>query len=107
VGHNPNQRGSTSKDFEGFLTNVLNPKVAIFYLAFLPQFIGADDPVFEKSVLLASIHAVEGIIWLSFVSLFLHRIKEIIRRPKARKIIEGISGTVLIGFGIKLSMEHF
>jgi RhtB (resistance to homoserine/threonine) family protein len=91
---------------EGFLTNILNPKVAIFYLAFLPQFIGAGDPVFQKSVLLASIHAIEGIIWLCFISLFLGRIKAIIRRPKARKIIEGITGTVLIGFGVKLSMEH-
>jgi len=105
-----NEKGDTDRKkksfIEGFLTNILNPKVAIFYLAFLPQFIGADDPVFQKSVLLASIHAVEGIIWLSFISLFLNRIKAIIRRPKVRKIIEGISGTVLIGFGIKLSMER-
>lgn len=102
-----NDANRKKKSFiEGFLTNILNPKVAIFYLAFLPQFIGPDDPVFQKSVLLASIHAVEGIIWLSFISLFLHRIKAIIRRPKVRKIIEGISGTVLIGFGIKLGMEQ-
>ena len=92
--------------FEGFLTNILNPKVAVFYLAFLPQFISTGDPVFKKSVLLASIHALEGIIWLSFLSLSLNRVKAIIRRPKARKIIEGISGTVLIGFGVKLSLEH-
>lgn len=92
--------------FEGFLTNILNPKVAIFYLAFLPQFISTGDPVFQKSVLLASIHAVEGIIWLCFISLSLGRIKAIIRRPKTRKIIEGITGTVLIGFGLKLSMEQ-
>lgn len=92
--------------FEGFLTNILNPKVAIFYLAFLPQFINTGDLVFQKSVLLASIHALEGIIWLCFISLSLNRIKSIIRRPKARKIIEGITGTVLIGFGVKLSMEQ-
>jgi RhtB (resistance to homoserine/threonine) family protein len=91
---------------EGFFTNILNPKVAIFYLAFLPQFIGTDDSVFQKSVLLAAIHAIEGIIWLCFISLFLGRIKTIIRRPNARKIIEGITGTVLIGFGIKLGLEH-
>lgn len=98
---------SKKKSFlEGFLTNILNPKVAIFYLAFLPQFISAGDPVFQKSLLLASIHAAEGIIWLCFVSLSLGRIKDIIRRPKSRKIIEGISGSVLIGFGLKLSMEH-
>ncbi|NIV12917.1 MAG: LysE family transporter, partial [Aliifodinibius sp.] len=59
-----------------------------------------------KSVLLASIHAIEGIIWLSFISLSLDRIKAFITRPKTRKIIEGISGTVLIGFGVKLGTEQ-
>jgi RhtB (resistance to homoserine/threonine) family protein len=91
---------------EGFMSNILNPKVAVFYLAFLPQFINAGDPVFQKSILLASIHAIEGIIWLCFVSLFLDRIKAFFIKPKTRKVLEGISGTVLIGFGVKLSMEQ-
>lgn len=103
---NAEKSGTKKSLLEGFLTNILNPKVAIFYLAFLPQFINTGDPVFEKSILLASIHAMEGIIWLSFISLFLDRIKDFIARPKTRKTIEGISGAVLIGFGIKLGMER-
>jgi len=50
---------------EGFLSNVLNPKVAVFYLAFLPQFMRSGDWVFGKSMLLAAIHFVEGVIWMS------------------------------------------
>jgi RhtB (resistance to homoserine/threonine) family protein len=91
---------------EGLLTNVLNPKVAIFYLAFLPQFISPGDRVFAKSVMLAGIHFTLGIIWLSLVTVFLGSMRALLTRPRIRGAIEATTGAFLIAFGVRLAMER-
>lgn len=90
---------------EGLLTNVLNPKVAVFYLAFLPQFIGPTDPVFTKSLLLAGIHYTEGIIWLVALSSMLHHMRRLILKTATRRWLDGLCGTVLVGLGARLALE--
>jgi RhtB (resistance to homoserine/threonine) family protein len=91
---------------EGLLTNVLNPKVAVFYLAFLPQFIGPGDPVLAKSILLAAIHFVEGLVWLSLVTLFVARLRPVLSRPSMQRALESVTGLVFIGFGVKLALSR-
>ena len=91
---------------EGMLNNILNPKVAIFYLAFLPQFISPGDNVLGKSILLAGIHWGEGILWLSLVTLLLSRVRAWLTHPRVRQTIEAVTGTVLIAFGVRLAMER-
>ncbi len=91
---------------EGLLTNVLNPKVAIFYLAFLPQFIGPHDPVLAKSILLASIHFVEGLAWLSLVTLFVGRLRPVLAQPRVQRALESVTGLVFIAFGVKLALSR-
>ena len=91
---------------EGLLTNVLNPKVAVFYLAFLPQFINVGDPVFAKSLLLAGIHATMGLVWLIALAAVLDRARSIVARPHIRRRLEAVSGTVLIGLGVRLALSE-
>jgi RhtB (resistance to homoserine/threonine) family protein len=91
---------------EGLLTNVLNPKVAVFYLAFLPQFIGPEDPVLAKSILLASIHFAEGLLWLSLVTLFVARLRPVLTRPGVQRGLESVTGLVFIAFGVKLALSR-
>lgn len=88
---------------EGLLNNVLNPKVAVFYLAFLPQFMTAGDPVLPRSILLAGIHFAEAAVWLTLVAVFVARIRGALARPRVRRALEGVTGLVLIGFGLKLA----
>ena len=91
---------------EGLLSNVLNPKVAIFYLAFLPQLISPGDWVLGKSVLLAGIHWVENLVWLSIVTVFLGRLRTWITQPRVKRAIEATTGAILIAFGVRLAMER-
>jgi RhtB (resistance to homoserine/threonine) family protein len=91
---------------EGFLTNMLNPKVAVFYLALLPQFIGPADPVFMKSLLLAAIHYVEGIVWLSGLSIVLDRARRFVLQSVVRRWLDGLCGVVLVGLGARLAVQR-
>jgi len=90
---------------EGMLNNILNPKPAVFYLALLPQFIGPADPVFLKSILLAGIHFVMSILWLSAISLFFGKLRSFLASPRVHRWLEASSGVILIGLGIRLALE--
>jgi len=91
---------------EGLLGNVLNPKTAVFYLAFLPQFIGPTDAVLPKSLLLAGIHYVEGIAWLVAVSMAVDVTRRFFLRAMVRRWLDGICGAVFVGFGVRLALER-
>ena len=91
---------------EGLLSNVLNPKTAVFYLAFLPQFIGPTDPVLTQSLLLAGIHYVEGILWFATLSVLLDHSRRFILKSTVRRWLDGLCGAVLVGFGARLALER-
>ncbi len=104
--HITSDRGAWSVYAQGLWTNVLNPKVAVFYLAFLPQFMNPGDAVLLKSVLLACIHATMGVLWLSVVTLAVATLRAWLARPRVRAALEAVSGFVLIGFGVRLALER-
>jgi RhtB (resistance to homoserine/threonine) family protein len=91
---------------EGFLNNVLNPKVAIFYLAFLPQFIAPADPLLAKSILLAGIHFIQGLVWLTTVSVAVDQGRKFFLHSSIRRWLDRICGIILIGLGLRLALER-
>ena len=98
---------SSSRCFcEGLLTNVLNPKVALFYLLVLPQFISGGQNVLGRSLLLAGIHVAFGIIWLCTYAALLNRLRGVLLRPRVRAWFEGVTGGVLILLGGRLALER-
>lgn len=91
---------------EGFLSNVLNPKTAIFYLAFLPQFINPDYSAFMQSMLMASIHFLIALCWQAFISRMIVTAQKRFDNGKTQLIMQRATGVVLIGLAIKLLLEN-
>ena len=91
---------------QGFLTNILNPKVALFYLTFLPQFIPTGAPVLRTSLLLAMIHNVLGFAWLSLYARFVNRLRAALTRPMVKAWLERVTGGVLIALGARLAWDR-
>ena len=89
---------------EGFLTNLLNPKVIVFYLALLPQFLSPGDAVLAKSLLLSAIHFVQGILWLGFVAWGVDRSRHFFVRPALRRAMDALCGTILVALGVRLAL---
>lgn len=90
----------------GVMTNLLNPKVGVFYVSFLPQFIPHGANVLTFSILLASIHAVMGLIWFGTLTLATSSLSRALRRPRVVRILDGLTGLVLIGFGLRLLLDR-
>ena len=91
---------------QGFLTNLLNPKVALFYLTFLPQFIPAGAPVLRTSLLLAMIHNVLGFVWLSVYARFVDRLRSALTRPVVKGWLERVTGGALVALGARLAWDR-
>jgi threonine/homoserine/homoserine lactone efflux protein len=89
----------------GLLTNLLNPKVGVFYLSFLPQFIPAGVQVWSFSMLLASIHATEGILWFLLLANATESVSGWLRRHSVVMALDGAMGAIFIAFGLKLAFD--
>jgi threonine/homoserine/homoserine lactone efflux protein len=90
---------------QGFLSNLTNPKVLIFYLAVLPQFLA---PGIATGWLLAFAwsHALLSLIYLLVLTMGLHRARQLLLRRKVRRALDGTTGAVLLGFSARLAAEH-
>jgi len=91
---------------EGLLSNVLNPKTVIFYMAFLPQFIAPGDPALAKSLWLAGVHFVVANLWQIAIVLMVGSAGRWLASPAFSRWLNGITGAVLVGFGIKLALTR-
>ncbi|MEH6530970.1 MAG: LysE family translocator [Photobacterium frigidiphilum] len=90
---------------EGFLSNVLNPKTAIFYLAFLPQFINPEGSAITQSFILAGIHFILAMVWQSSLAFVIERAKSWLAKPKTNQWLQSLTGCVMVGLGLQLLLS--
>jgi threonine/homoserine/homoserine lactone efflux protein len=96
--------GGRSGFRQGFLSNVTNPKVLVFYLAVLPQFLGPEAPL-AALLTLALSHAVLSLAYLSVLVLGMARARRVLTCRRVRRALDAATGVALLGFGARLATE--
>ncbi len=89
----------------GLLTNLLNPKITLFYVAFLPQFVQPGPGAAARTALLAAVFLGLATAWLVLFTALLGRLRPVLARAAVRRWIERSTGAVLVGLGVRLAVD--
>ncbi|AZI51370.1 LysE family translocator [Pantoea agglomerans] len=100
------QQGYLACFSRGLLGNLLNPKVGIFYVSFLPQFIPAGASVALWCSLMALAHMLLGLMWNAVLIGGSHYFAGHLRKPRVLKVMDRLTGCVFIGFAAKLALSR-
>ena len=90
---------------QGVISNLGNPKVAVFFTTLLPQFVGRDAS-FVELFSLGVVFATMTLVWLSAYAGVVAKAGDLLRRPRVRRAVETLMGSVLIGLGVRLAAEQ-
>lgn len=90
----------------GLLTNLLNPKIGIFYVSFLPQFVPTGAPVSGTIFLLAAIHAALSGAWFSGLIVMSAPLRRALARPSSMRTMDRLTGGIFIAVGAKLALSR-
>ncbi|MGH2955958.1 MAG: LysE family translocator [Solirubrobacterales bacterium] len=90
---------------QGFVSNVLNPKLVVFFISVLPGFTSPDGSFFTQVVILGLVFELLTIVWLLSYGAGVARIGEAMRRPSVRHFLERVSGSVLIALGLRVAVD--
>jgi RhtB (resistance to homoserine/threonine) family protein len=89
---------------QGVVSNLLNPKIAVFFTSLLPQFVGSHGTS-AQLLLLGLLFNAMGVVWLLAYATAAARGRNVLARPRVRRALDRISGVVLIGLGARLAFE--
>lgn len=90
---------------QGILSNLTNPKMAVFFPSLLPQFVAADAPPFLPLLALGILFCFMTLSWLTGYAFAVARAGDVLRRSSIRRAIEAITGVVLVAFGARVAVS--
>jgi threonine/homoserine/homoserine lactone efflux protein len=99
--HAPRRSTARGSFRQGVVSNLGNPKMAIFFTSLLPQF----GTSFGTMLALGIVFCTMTFVWLTAYGVVIARAGDILRQPRARRIVGVITGTALAGFGVRLAVE--
>ena len=100
------RRGLVGTGFKaGLVTNLLNPKVGVFFVTFLPGFVPAGYPVGTTSLLFGAVFIVLSIGYYVALLALATRVTRWMTAPRVRRRLDALTGAVLVGFGVRLAVE--
>lgn len=91
---------------QGFLSAISNPKLGVFFVTFLPQFVAPGQAVLPRLFELGLIFALIGWTWMVAYGLLITRVRDFITAPRVRQWMQRVTGVVLLGFGARLALER-
>lgn len=102
----PSDGGDLAWMRRGFLTNLLNPKVGVFYVSFLPQFLPAGAPAGPFIFGLAALHGVMGLAWFAALIAATRPIAGVLQRAAVVRWLDRLTGGLFLAFGVRLALER-
>ncbi len=98
--------GDTAWMRRGFVSNLLNPKMGVFYVSFLPQFLPQGAPAAPFMLGLTTIHAFLGVLWFALLIAATQPIAKALRRPAVVRWLDRLTGGVFVAFGLRLAFDR-
>jgi len=91
---------------QGLASNLLNPKIAVFFTSLLPQFVDAQHAQPQDLLLLGVLFNCLGVLWLLTYAALAARGRDVLARPRVKRALDRISGVALVGLGVRLAFER-
>jgi threonine/homoserine/homoserine lactone efflux protein len=91
---------------QGLLSNLGNPKMVVFFTSLLPQFVGPGGGRFSALLVLGLLFAVMTFTWLALYAVAVAKVRGWVLRSRVRRVLDAITGTVLVALGVRLATER-